>query len=474
MQDVSVSTGFDDQDDIDPLFDHVITVAEVRFACRRDMTFRQLFGGYVISYNKLKKASASLKASIGKARRKIEVERVTKNYPTMSFQYEPDDPGMFISGEAVDLAFDVDAVRADGVLLLNAFSHFTPGHEFIGDMNGLMDGHWRAMRFMFAAPHIGFLKHEAYVYNMEPMSLPLYMLLGSKGPDTGKTFMMELLFSAMTGKHDVRFKRGSAKGVADSFIGDMRAVQAIHEGMPYVYDELLSSTIRSVRDLVKDFSAADAKEGTPVLIFTTNDLVDPDSLFRKRVVYIPFDAAIASGVDKNKFKSIGEQMKRGFTGAFYREFTRRYIPAVCDICNMMYDGHPDGWYPDVVAPSSRIILDIFRDAGLQPFSGMRELAWNADYYADSKNAESAVRTISRMWESEPEQFCVQKDTVKIYFGTDSLGQKRAASLANMLPADVMARARSYRDEGAILTFDRAAAEDLGLVFRRGFFSRFRR
>ena len=35
-------------------------------------------GHYVISYNNLKKASASLKASIGKARRKIEVERVTK------------------------------------------------------------------------------------------------------------------------------------------------------------------------------------------------------------------------------------------------------------------------------------------------------------------------------------------------------------------------------------------------------------
>lgn len=474
--------------------DGVERVRIVEYAMAADERYESLFkamesemkkakienGHYVISYKSLKKASDNLKQHV--SRKRVLAERVVKGYPTMRFRYDADDPGMWISGEPVDLSFDEDAARRDGIKILQAFSHFEDGREFVGgDLEGLRDGHWRAMCYLFASPHVGMLKSRAYIYGMHPLSLPLYMILGSRGPDTGKTFMMELLIGAMTGKDNIRFTMGNtASANSDSFIGNMRTIQGIpgvagvHEGVPYVYDELVSSTVRSVKSIIKEFDPACAREGTPVLVFTTNDLLDPDSLTRKRAIYIPFDAALGSGVNKTEFRSLGESMKRGFSGAFYREFTRRFIPHAVVLDDMICGDHPDGWYPDVVAGSSSVILGLFRDLGLEPYSYMRALTWDADYYGDNKNAEQALRMLRRMWDVDQEKFRLSRDVVRVYFGTDASGQKRAAGIANMLPAELRAKADTYKDEGSVLTFDRSEAEGHGLLFRRGFFDRFRR
>lgn len=147
------------------------------------------------------------------------------------------------------------------------------------------------------------------------------------------------------------------------------------------------------------------------------------------------------------------------------------IPKVVGILEMMYSpDRPGDWYPDFVEGVSEVILELFHDLGLQPYTYMRPLKWNQDFYADNKNAEQACRIINNMYARTPGKFQINSQTVRIYFGTDSSSQKRAVGLANMLPADVQATAESYRDEGAILTFDRREAEKLGLVFRRGFFN----
>ena len=287
---------------------------------------------------------------------------------------------------------------------------------------------------MLMSPHIAKLRCAAYFNGITETSLPLFAVLTSRQPNTGKTFMAEAILRLMTGV-SVTVAKGEGEGVSKL----IREVQAGVKCTPYLFDEVSSASFgKSIKKEVKNADSCErnVREQQPVVVFTSNEMSDPDDVVRKRSIHLLFDAALRSDVDQNAFRNQGNRLKQRFTGAFYREFTRRVLPWVSRTLDYMNsdEDRPDTWYPDVVEASSRVFLEILADYGYDAPGYMRVLSWNDDYFAVRKAAENTVAEIQAMYGDNPDIFVIANNRITVNLGTDSGGQKLMKSWYNTLPS----------------------------------------
>lgn len=410
----------------------------------------------------LERAAKAL--SEARNRRAMELEIVQKDYPSMEFDYSGGEPGMKLDGEPVDFHPDEAAVRADIDNLMTIFGHFDDGREFIGNLAGLRDNYWKFLVYMLMSPHMAKLRCAAYANGITETSMPLFAVLTSRQPNTGKTFMVEAVLRLMTGRR-IPGSKGEGEGVAKL----VRAVQAGVKCTPYLFDEVSSKSFgTSIKKEVKnvDLCERSGRQQQPVIVFTSNDMADPDDAVRKRSIHLVFDAALRSDVDQNAFRTQGNRLKERFTGALYREFTRRALPGICGMISDIYSGaaRPDTWYPDVFALSSRVFLEILEDYGYQAPPYMRPLTWNEDYYAVRKASENTVSEIQALYALNPGIFKLDGEFVTINLGLDPGKQKLMKSWYNTLPPEARADCYTSRDDGAVLRVNLRELERLG--FRR--------
>ena len=408
---------------------------------------------------KARKAQAMLQE-----RRKVELAMVDRDYPRMQFVYDREDPAMSLNDKPVGLNPDEAGVRRDIDTLMTVFGHFDDGGEFIGNLAGLRENHYKFLIYMLMAPHVARLRCAAYFNGITETSLPLFAVLTSRQPNTGKTFMADAILRLMTGL-DISGAKGEGKGVSEL----IRDVQISVKCTPYLFDEVSSQSFsKSIKKEVKnaDFCERGVREQQPVIVFTSNEMADPDDVVRKRSIHLLFDAALRSDVDQNAFRNQGNRLKKRFTGAFYREFTRRIVPWVAETLEYMNsDGdRPDTWYPDVVAASSRVFLEILADFGYDAPAYMRRLTWNDDYFAVRKAAENTISEIQEQYEANPDIFTFGSRSVSVNLGSDPGKQKLMKSWYNTLPPEVKADCYSSVQTGSVLTMDLRELERLG--FRR--------
>lgn len=71
--------------------------------------------------------------------------------------------------------------------------------------------------------------------------------------------------------------------------------------------------------------------------------------------------------------------------AFYREYLSRMLPRIKEKLDfiLLSKNIPDEYYPDLMAMSSQVILQILRDNGYAIPGYMKEMTWYEDY---SENA----------------------------------------------------------------------------------------
>lgn len=375
---------------------------------------------------------------------------------------------MSIDGKAVDLRPEESDVRADIENLLAIFHNFDDGGDFIGNLAGLRRNHYKFLIYMLMSPHIAKLRHVACLNDISVTSLPLFVILTSRQPNTGKTFMVRAVLSLMTGKA-LDGEKGEGEGVTKR----IRGVQEIVRRTPYLFDEVSAKSFStSIKKEVKnaDFCELHNRDRQPVIVLTSNEMADPDDVVRKRSVHLLFDAALRSDVDQNALGSMGNRLRKKFAGAFYREFTRRALPRISDMIDYMYSGEdkPDDWYPDVVALSSEIFLEILSDYGYDIPEYMTRLKWNEDYFAPRKACEDTVREIQALYSSNPGIFRVDGNQISVNLGSDSGKQKLMKSWYNTLPPEVNADCYTSMQAGSVLTMDLKELERLGFRRRRRF------
>ena len=291
--------------------------------------------------------------------------------------------------------------------------------------------------------------------------MPMFAVLTSRQANTGKTFMVEAMLRLMTG-----LKLPGSKGDGEGVAKMIRAVQAGVKCTPYLFDEISSKSFgTSVKNVLvhADLCERNGYQQQPVIVFTSNDMSDPNDIVRKRSIHLVFDAALRSDVDQNAFRTQGNRLKNRFTGALYREFTRRALPGICAMIDEIYSDadRPDGWYPDVFELSSRVFLDILADYGYDVPPYMRPLAWNEDYYAVRKASENTVAEIQALYALNPDIFRFDGDCVSIRLGLDPGKQKLMKSWFNTLPPEARPDCYTSRDDGAVLRVNLRELERLG-------------
>lgn len=314
------------------------------------------------------------------------------------------------------------------------------------------------MNAIFCSPFIAKVRCEAHIAGVGTSSLPLFLMTSSGHANCGKTFMISVFLKMMTGK-DIESRKaadfkniriqGTKSGVLSS-AECISTIQATYKGIPAFIDEIDNTYIRNISGVIKNPEKCelDTNENMPMVIFASNNVLSPDEILRKRMIFIKFYASMPSNIDQSAYKSKGNAILRRLTNSLYREYLRRMIDAVNKLCDYMHKtaNIPDEYYPDLMAISSNVLIDIFNDYGYIIPDYIKPLTWNGDYSVNASSiSEEAVCQIEHLYKTNRKVFMVFGDNVIVELGKDSSNEKMCKSWENVLPKEIKTNCTPGRD-----------------------------
>lgn len=370
---------------------------------------------------------------------KIRISNVTEQYPSLEFDLYNKE--LKLNDEVVDLKPSDDEIRKDIEELLNLFENF---NQFVGNTDRLKTAHYKLFNAMLCSPYNAKLRCTAKIKGVPVSSLPLFLLATSKTSNCGKTFMVRAILKMMTGKELDAINKESCKKE------DIRDIQVGCKGVPVFVDELDNTYLSRIKDIIKNPEKCEDHrlENQPMIVFASNEADEPDEIIRKRMVFLRFEGALPSTIDKSAYKGRGDAIIRRLGTGFYREYSRRIIDKVKDLIDYIVCGRDrsDTWYPDLMAVSSEIIISILNDYKYPVPSYMRKLTWNDDYAENAHFiADDTLADIRHFYEQNKKAFTFTKTQVTIELGNDKASVKRLKSWANTLPSEFQAENISTKD-----------------------------
>ncbi|MBM7549601.1 phospholipase D family protein [Peptoniphilus gorbachii] len=392
-------------------------------------------------------------------RQKMDVNDTKKDYPKLTFDFSTGEA--FLDNEPLDLNPKEEEVKNDISLLFEAFDNYN--RDFIGETDRVRDSHYKLLNILFSSPFHAKLRCVADIKNIPTSSLPLYTLLASKGSNSGKTFMTELILKLMTNKDLKAFSvKTIPTGVIDKKLGD-------YKGIPIFVDEIDGPYYGRLKEKIKNSHHCELsqREEQPLFIFASNCVSDPEEPERKRMPFLRYSAGLKTDIDPVAYDGISKNMRAKATNALYREYLRRMIKEVDELIDYMIKSSniADDYYPDMMAISSRTLRSIFTDFGYEIPDYAKELNWNDDFSYHAKYiSKDALEGISKLWENEPKSFIIKSSIVIITWGSDKGSRKMLESWANSLPVELKAQ-YSENMEGSRITVNRQELEEaLGFRF----------
>lgn len=421
--------------------------------------------GYIeIVPNLVKKISVKAKS----LRRKVEIKQKNIRYPELRFDFNLGEA--FLDDEKLDLNPKEEEVKNDISLLFEAFDNYKK--DFIGETDRVRDSHYKLLNILFSSPFNAKLRCVADIKNIPTSSLPLYTLLASKGSNSGKTFMTELILKLMTNK-DLR-----AFSVKTITTGEIDDKLTQYKGVPIFVDEIDGPYYGRLKEKIKNSHHCELsqREEQPLFVFASNCVSDPEEPERKRMPFLRYSAGLKTDVDPVAYDGISKNLRVKVSNALYREYLRRMLKEVDELIDYMIksNGIADDYYPDIMAISSKTLRSIFTDFGYDIPDYARELNWNEDFSYHAKYiSKDALEGIRKLWENEPKSFIIKSNIAIITSGSDKGSRKMLESWANSLPVEIEAKYTSTMEESRI-TANRLELEN-ALGFRLNKFTRiFRR
>lgn len=406
-----------------------------------------------ISPNIIKKFELNLKKDAIKEQKTIQ----KINYPKMVINYK--NSQVFMDDEELNLNPTEDEVKRDIDTLLGIFKNFD---GFVGDTEKIKYTHYKLLNAVFASPFSAKIRCTAVLKNISTTSLPMFLLAASSTANCGKTFLISAILKMMSGGQIINLNTESCKSVS------VRDVQSVYKSLPVFIDEVNNSYISRLKETIKNADTCENNrlENQPMILFASNDVLEPDETLRKRMIFLRFEGALPSSVDQNSYKGMGNAIIKRLTNAFYREYLRRMLPKITNLLNsIIEDELEDSWYPDTMALSSETILEILKDFGYEKPSYIRRLTFNDDYSVNASFiADNTLSEIAELYSHEKSAFKVTKNKVFIELGVDSDSKKKGDNWLNTLPAEMKAKKLSTKDKYQ-LVIDRAELEKrLGIKF----------
>lgn len=365
----------------------------------------------------------------------------------------PDEELVRLNGKDIDLTPSAEEISKD----VSLFQKYMDGYEkFHGDVAGMQYRYFEFANWFFCSPFMATMRDIAVRYNQNLLPYPVFGLVYGQSK-AGKTSFLETLLKMMIGQ---KTKISAPDFTRSSIEGLKRNAQ----GAPIIVDDLTNTrfnqhAIETIKN--DDFGIADHLHTYPAVVISANEdvkAVAPE-VIRRTVI-----CRVQAGLTNTEVmrSSIVRSVQREIGTAFYREYLRRMLESLPELIEQMKDDSLDV-APDILAVSSRIILEIFKTFGNGTVPNyVRELSLE-DYFSERVTGSYAIKLIRNAWKTSKQSFDVSKRTNELRYNAGATWE--ADRLIKELPETL----EPHKSRDWVVMNLKEAQEFFGISFKKSLF-----
>jgi len=319
-------------------------------------------------------------------------KELQSEYPQL--EVFPDEMLVRLNGVNLDLHPSAVEIQKD----VSLFLKYMAGYEkFHGDVTSMQRRYFEFANWFFCSPFLACMRDMAVRYNQNLLPYPVFGLVYGQSK-AGKTSFLETLLKMMIGQ---KTKISAPDFTRSSIEGLKRTVK----GAPIIVDDLTNTrfnqhAIETIKN--DDFGVADKLLHYPAVVISANEdvkAVAPE-VIRRTVI-----CRVQAGLTNTEVmrSSIVRTVQREVGTALYREYLRRMLGIVSELLEeMKSDGSESA--PDILAESSRVLEEIFREYAETPCPSYIRLLTLEDYFSEKVTGSYAIKTIRNAWNTSRSSF----------------------------------------------------------------------
>lgn len=377
----------------------------------------------------------------------VKKKELRSEYPQLNIDVT--EQKVTLNGETLNLAPPHEDISND----VNLFLKYMDGYsKFHGDYIGMQYRYFEFANWFFCSPFMAVMRDMASRFDQNKLPYPVFGLVYGQSK-AGKTSFLETLLKMMIGQKP---KVSAPDFTRSSIEGLKREVQ----GAPIIVDDLTQTrfsqhAIETIKN--DDFGVGEHLTNYSAVVISANEdvkAVAPEVIRRTVICRVEAGLTNTEVMKSNIVRMV--QQKIGT--AFYREYLRRMLDVIPELIEAMKDDEAES-APDILAVSSKIIVDIIRENSEDVPEYIRELSLE-DYFSEHVTGKHARAAIIGAWRNSPKSFVVQPKTNELRYNA---GQTYEADrLMKELPETLEARkSREW------ITMNLAEAKKFfGVEFRR--------
>lgn len=315
-----------------------------------------------------------------------------KQYPQL--EVFPEEKLARLNGETLELRPAWEDVRKD----INLFLEYMAGFEiFHGDYARMQKRYFEFANWFFCSPFMAYMRDMAAQYDQNFLYYPVYGLIYGQSK-AGKTSFLETLLKMMIGQ---KVKISAPEFTRTSIEGLKRTVR----GAPIIVDDLTKRrfddhAVETIKN--EDFGIAEHLTQYPAVVISANEdvkVVKPEIARRTVICRVGAGLTTTEVMKSNVVRTV----QRKIGTAFYREYLHRMLDVMPELTEKLQDPKSDH-APDILAYSSRILLDMFAEYTSQELPPYMRTLKLENYFNERITAGYAMKSIRSAWKINPASF----------------------------------------------------------------------
>ena len=343
-------------------------------------------GKLILSPDKIK----SIRRQVAAAQ--TQEKELQSEYPQL--EVFPDEMMVRLNGVNLDLHPSATEIQKD----VSLFLKYMDGYEkFHGNVTGMQRRYFEFANWFFCSPFMACMRDMAVCYNQNLLPYPVFGLVYGQSK-AGKTSFLETLLKMMLGQ---KTKISAPEFTRSSIEGLKRTVK----GAPIIVDDLTNTrfnqhAIETIKN--DDFGVADKLLHYPAVVISANEdvkAVAPE-VIRRTVI-----CRVQAGLTNTEVmrSSVVRTVQKEVGTALYREYLRRMLGIVSELLEEMKSDESES-APDILAESSRVLEEIFREYAEAPWPNYIRQLTLEDYFSEKVTGSYAIKTIRNAWNTSRSSF----------------------------------------------------------------------
>ena len=343
-------------------------------------------GKLILSPDKIKSIRRQVVAA------QTQEKELQSEYPQL--EVFPDEMMVRLNGVNLDLHPSATEIQKD----VSLFLKYMDGYEkFHGNVTGMQRRYFEFANWFFCSPFMACMRDMAVCYNQNLLPYPVFGLVYGQSK-AGKTSFLETLLKMMIGQ---KTKISAPEFTRSSIEGLKRTVK----GAPIIVDDLTNTrfnqhAIETIKN--DDFGVADKLLHYPAVVISANEdvkAVAPE-VIRRTVI-----CRVQAGLTNTEVmrSSVVRTVQKEVGTALYREYLRRMLGIVSELLEEMKSDESES-APDILAESSRVLEEIFREYAEAPRPNYIRQLTLEDYFSEKVTGSYAIKTIRNAWNTSRSSF----------------------------------------------------------------------